>query len=382
MRLSRFIEYAMEPVLQDWEDFARSIQPPHRDMDVTELRDHAEEVLREIVQAMDSHCPDTKSIEQSSGHAPVRDGNSAAEIHAVQRLRCGFTIDQLVAEYCALRASVIDRWARRSKTATWFEVEDMSLFNKALDEALGKSVARYSEMIRQAQDIFIGILGHDIRTPLNAISIGAETLMRSASQEGRSVQIASRIFNSSKRISGLVDNLLDFTSARFGMQLAVRPVDMAMLAEQVAEEIRSAHSGRTILLDVVGDCNGKWDSGRISQAISNLISNALQHGSQTEAVSVSLTGGTDKVQLTVHNLGTPIPVDEIGHIFQPLRRYSKIAHYRQGAYLNLGLGLYIAREVIVAHGGVVSVTSNETQGTTFTVDLPKQKAEGQGQGQA
>jgi signal transduction histidine kinase len=234
-------------------------------------------------------------------------------------------------------------------------------------------------MIRQAQDIFIGILGHDIRTPLSAISIGAETLLRSASLEGKSVQIASRIFNSSKRISGLVDNLLDFTSARFGMQLAVRPVDMAMLAEQVTEEICCAHPERSILLDVMGDCHGKWDSGRISQVISNLISNALQHGSPTEAVCVSLAGGTDKVQLIVHNLGTPIPVDEIGHIFEPLRRYSRIARHQQGACLNLGLGLYIAREVIVAHGGVISVASNETQGTTFTVDLPKQKAEGQGQ---
>jgi signal transduction histidine kinase len=296
MRLSRFIEHAIDPVLQDWEDFARSIQPQHRDMDVTELRDHAEEMLREIVQSMDSPCADIKMIEQPSGHAAVRGENSAAEVHAIQRLRCGFTIDQLVAEYCALRISVLDRWARRSKTATWFEVEDMSRFNRALDQALSKSVARYSEMIRQAQDIFIGILGHDIRTPLSAISIGAETLMRSESLEGKSVQIASRIFNSSTRISGLVDNLLDFTSARFGMQLALHPVDMAMLAEQVTEEIRSAHPERTILLDVMGDCNGKWDSGRISQVISNLISNALQHGSQTEAVCVSLAGGTDKVQ--------------------------------------------------------------------------------------
>jgi signal transduction histidine kinase len=367
----------MEPVLQDWENFARSIQPPHRDMDVTELRDHAEEILREIIQTLDSPCADSGKIELPSGHVPIRDGISAAEIHAVQRLRSGFTIDQLVAEYCALRISVLNRWARRSKTATCFEVEDMSRFNEALDQALSKSVARYSEMIRQAQDIFIGILGHDIRTPLSAISIGAETLMRNESLEGKAAQIASRIFNSSTRISGLVDNLLDFTSARFGMQLALRPVDMSVLAQQVTEEIRSAHPERPLYLDVAGDCNGKWDSGRISQVISNLVSNALQHGSHTEAVCVSLTGATDKVRLTVHNLGTPIPADEIGHIFEPLRRYSKIQRYQQGAYLNLGLGLYIAREVIVAHGGVVSVSSNETQGTTFTVDLPKLKDEEQ-----
>jgi len=179
MRLARFIEYARDPILQRWEDFARSIQPPHRTMDALELRDHAEEILCEIVQTLDR----PRDGNETAAQAPRCDGDSAAEIHAMHRLRSGFTIDQLVAEYRALRGSVLLLWGSRSKTATWFEVEDMARFNEALDQSPSESVARYAQMMTQAQDIFIGILGHDIRTPLNAISIGAETLMYSESLE-------------------------------------------------------------------------------------------------------------------------------------------------------------------------------------------------------
>ena len=373
MRLARFIEHAQEPILQGWEDFARSIQPPHRVMDTIELRDHAAEMLCEIVQVLDRSRPDGEGMAQPAGHAPAG-ADSAAEIHAMHRLRCGFTIDQLVAEYRALRASILHMWSARSKTATWFEVEDMTRFNEALDRALGASVTRYAEMGRQAQDIFIGILGHDIRTPLHAISIGAQVLMRSESLEDGLAGVASRIFNSSIRISGLVDNLLDFTSARFGMQLSPRPVDLGALAEQVTEEIRSAHPDRAILLEVAGDCNGSWDSGRISQVISNLVSNALQHGSAAEAIRVSLTGGTDSARLSVHNFGMPIPADEVAYIFEPLRRCARSPERHHGHGAHLGLGLYIAREVIAAHGGTISVVSNAMRGTTFTVDLPKRQA--------
>lgn len=373
MRLSAFIRYAMEQILQDWENFARSIQPPHRAMNVAELRDHAEEMLREIAADLDRSRSDAERIERSKGRAPEPDGNSAAEVHATDRLMSGFTIDQLVAEYRALRTNVLHLWAGRNKTATWFEVEDITRFNEAIDQALAESVARYSAMMRQAQDIFIGILGHDIRTPLNAISIGAETLMRTESLDGKYIRLASRIFNSSARISGLVDDLLDFTNARFGIQLSLRPANIGLLMEQVTEEILSAYPERTLILNISGDLDGTWDSGRISQVLSNLICNALQHGSHTEPVSVSLTGGTDDVALTVHNAGTPIPEEEIGHIFEPLRRYSRIPRHDQSAHANLGLGLYIAREVILAHGGTINVVSNDTDGTTFTVHLPKRK---------
>ncbi|MBK4735132.1 ATP-binding protein [Noviherbaspirillum pedocola] len=374
MRLSIYIEENLEPILQAWEDFARSIQPPHRTMDVAELRDHAEEMLREIAEDLDRPRSDRERLARSMGESPSRHGESAAEVHAALRLKSGFTIEQLVAEYRALRTSVLYSWSKRNKTATAFEVEDITRFNEALDQALAESVVQYSKMERQAQDIFIGILGHDIRTPLNAISIGAETLMRTESLDGKYIKLASRIFNSSARINRMVSDLLDFTKARFGMQISAHPINMGHLTEQLTEEIRSGYPDRTIALAVSGELDGAWDGGRISQAICNVINNALQHGSQEEPVSVSLNGTSDEVVIAVHNFGMPIPEDEIEHIFDPMLRYARTPNASQNKYANLGLGLYIAREVVAAHGGAIHVvSSNCSDGTTFAIHLPKRK---------
>lgn len=365
MRLAAFIQQNMEPILQEWEDFARSIQPAHRTMDVAELRDHAAEMLQEIAEELERPGTAGKEREKQA------DGeDSPAEIHATLRLRSGFTIDQMAAEYRALRASVIHLWSSRSKTATWFEVEDIIRFNEALDRALSESVARYAAMERQAQDIFIGILGHDIRTPLSAISIAAGILMRTESLDGKAIQLASRIYDSSARISELVRDLLDFTHARFGMQLSPQPVNIGLLAEQVVEEIRSAWPERVIKLDMAGELAGTWDGGRISQVLSNLVNNALQHGSQTGQVCVSLAGTAEGVELKVHNLGEPIPADDFEHIFEPLRRLSRTPRDSRNTQFNLGLGLYIAREAVAAHGGTIEVKSSEQEGTTFAVRLP------------
>lgn len=371
MRLSEFILDNLEPILQEWEDFARSIQPSHRSMNVVELRDHAEEMLREI--AVDLHKPRShnEKVARSKGQGPARLTDSAAQVHAMQRLQSGFSMDQLVAEYRALRTSVLHLWSRKYRAAGALDVEDITRFNEALDQALSESVARYSQVLRQAQDIFIGILGHDIRTPLNAIRMGSETLMRTATLDARSIHIASRVFNSSARISELVDGLLDLTHARFGMKLNVRPADMGMLAEQVIEEIRAAHPDRKIALSVCGELQGNWDTGRLCQILSNLLSNALQHGSPIHPISVSLEADDASVALRVHNFGAPIPENEIGHIFEPMRRYAHPSDSAQGSLSNLGLGLYIAREVALAHGGKIVVSSSEEAGTCFEVHIPK-----------
>lgn len=374
MRLSVFIHENLDRILQDWEEFARSIQPPHRVMGAVELRDHAEELLREIADDLLRPRSDIEKLAQSRGLAPARESESAAIIHATLRLKSGFTIDQLVAEYRALRTSVLHLWSNRIKTASWFEVEDITRFNEEVDRVLSESVIQYSKMERKAQDIFIGILGHDIRTPLNAISMGAETLMRTASLDSKCIQVASRILNSSARIGAMVSDVLDFTHARFGMRLTPQASNIGLLAEQVIEEIRSANPDRAIVLRASGDLDGTWDSGRISQVLSNLVNNALQHGSSTEAVSVSLGEDGDKVVVAVHNAGTPIPEEEIGHIFEPLHHYTITPRSGQRAHANLGLGLYIAREAVIAHGGTISVVSTMPEGTTFTIQLPKRMA--------
>lgn len=373
MRLASFIQQNMEGILQEWEDFARAIQPPHRTMNVTELRDHAEEMLHEIAEGLDRSPVDNKGALHPRVAIPMSSIDSAAQEHAIQRLGAGFSIDQLVAEYRALRASVLYLWSQQHGSVGALEVQDINRFNEALDRALSESIAHYSLMMRQAQDIFMGILGHDIRTPLNAIRMGTEALMRTPSLDSKSIQIASRLFNSTARMNELVDSLFDLTHARFGMKLTLRPADMGLLVEQVIEEIRATHPDRLILLSRSGELQGSWDTGRVCQILSNLICNALQHGSQTQPISVSVAQQDSAVRLEVHNFGPPIPDVEIGHIFEPMRRYAHPASASRSPLSNLGLGLYIAREVTVAHGGTLTVSSNEEDGTRFVACLPKGK---------
>ena len=363
MRLSAFILENLEPILQEWEDFARSIQPPHRSMDVIELRDHAKEMLEEI--AADLAADGTALADGDAG------ADRASHIHAETRLKSGFNIEQLVSEYRALRASVLRLWMAREKSAAWFEVEDMCRFNDALDKALADSVARYSAIVRRSEDIFLGIVGHDLRTPLQYMSMGAEFLMRSERSDPQLIQLGARMFGSTARMGQIIDNLLDFTRSRTsGIHIEPQPADLALISEQVADEFRFSDPSRAIETEVHGDVTGRWDAGRIGQVYQNLIGNALQHGADDAFVTVRTAADGDMVVITVHNFGAPIPEAELAGIFDPLRRYTD-KDAEKSKQMNLGLGLYIVREIVTAHGGRITLSSSAEEGTTFTVKLPR-----------
>lgn len=362
MRLSAFILDNLEHILQEWEDFARSIQPPNRSMDVAELRDHAKEMLEEI------------AAELATGQAQPAAGDRAAEIHAVTRLRSGFNIDQLVSEYHALRSSVLRLWSQRERTATWFEVDDMSRFNDALDRALAESVASYTATLRRSEDIFLGVVGHDLRTPLQYLSMGAEFLMRSEKSDPQLIQLGSRMFDSASRMGQILDNLLDFTRSRTGggLQINPRPADLASICEQVANEFRFSNPDRMIATEVSGDVSGRWDVPRIGQVYQNLIGNAVQHGAKDSGVTVQTSGDAHCVEIAVHNHGAAIPESALAGLFDPLHRYAS-ASTDETDRKHLGLGLYIVREIVHAHGGTVVVRSTAGDGTTFLVRLPKKR---------
>jgi signal transduction histidine kinase len=331
-------------------------------MDVLELRDHAKEILEEI--AAELAYPD---------HERKRDlqGNTPAEVHADTRAVSGFTVDQLLSEFRALRASVLNLWSQRKKTATWFEVEDMSRFNAAIDRALAESVARYTEAQRQSQDIFLGIIGHDLRTPLSAINIGATYLMRSEDADAKLIQLGSRMFTSAVRMQEIIDNLLDFVRSRSGGGIPILPdaVDLRVVSEHIVDEFQVSSPGAVIRAEVTGDVRGHWDGARIGQVYQNLIGNAIQYGANTP-VSVVTCGNDGEVVITVHNDGPPIPPAMQKDIFDPTRRGLSISTYSSNRK-NMGLGLYIVREVVKSHSGTVEVSSTEKTGTTFTVRLPR-----------
>ncbi len=376
MNLSSFIVQNMETILQEWEDFARALTPESKHvMDTAELRDHAEEMLRIIAIDLETAQATQESIDKSHGLAPRTDEYTAAERHAAERLTSGFTIEQLMAEYRALRASVLRLWARQTKTSGAAEIRDIVRFNEAIDQALMESVARFSSMVQQSQNLFLAILGHDVRTPLGAINMGAQFLLLEDKLPDTTHKLAARILNSNRRIGEIVDNLLDFATTHLGKGIPISPspMNVAEVCEDLVEEVRTFHPDHQIILKECCDTQVVWDSARISQAFSNLIANAIQHGSKTKPVTIRITMEGEEIAWTIHNNGDIIPPDTLRTIFDPTKRFAlQTTNDRNLSQRNLGLGLYITREIISAHGGKINIESRETTGTTFTIHLPHQ----------
>ena len=168
----------------------------------------------------------------------------------------------------------------------------------------------------------------------------------------------------------MIDQILDLTRSRIGGGIAIerKPTNLGKLATDVVAETSLAHGGKPVAFEARGDLDGQWDPDRLAQVVSNLVGNALVYGDQG-SVKVAVAGDGSNVRLTVHNTGPPIPSELQTALFDPFRRGERDSNAAHTA--GLGLGLYITHEIIVAHGGRIDVRSNETEGTTFTVELPR-----------
>ena len=216
----------------------------------------------------------------------------------------------------------------------------------------------------------IGIVSHDLRNPINAISMAAKLLLKQGGLDEPRHRTVQRILCSAERATRLLADLLDFTQARLQGALPVKPrqVDLHELTRQVVEEVQLAHPRRQLVLEQSGSGCGEWDADRLAQLITNLVGNALAYGSEHCAVRVRTVGLPDEVRLSVHNTGEPIPPELMDQLFQPLKRGEGPG--AQGKH-SIGLGLFIVKHIVDAHGGSISVESTVENGTTFTIALPR-----------
>jgi PAS domain S-box-containing protein len=216
----------------------------------------------------------------------------------------------------------------------------------------------------------IGIVSHDLRNPLSAISMAATLLLGKEGLDESWLRPLRRILSSANRATRMLRDLLDFTQARLGGGIPVEPrsLELHELTRQVVEEVQTAHPQRQLLLEQRGDGAGEWDADRLAQLITNLVNNALTYGSEHCPVQVRTRGGRDAVTLSVHNAGPPIPAELRSRLFQPLHRGEGTS--ARGCH-SIGLGLFIVKHIVEAHGGRISVHSCELHGTTFTVRLPR-----------
>ncbi|WP_240360548.1 GAF domain-containing sensor histidine kinase [Pyxidicoccus caerfyrddinensis] len=221
----------------------------------------------------------------------------------------------------------------------------------------------------QLREQLIGIVSHDLRNPLNAITLTAATLIRRTDLDDRARRGLSRILESADRANRLIRDLLDFTQARMGKPLPVNPqsVDLHALTQQVVDEVGLATPGRRLDVVCEGDARGTWDPDRIAQVLTNLLTNALQYSPAGTPIRVKTEGQGGKVVLSVCNEGPPIPAQVLPGLFEPMTRGSREGGERR----SIGLGLYIVDQIVRAHAGSVEVVSTEGVGTTFRVRLPR-----------
>ncbi len=372
MRLADFIDTRLHEILLDWEAFAATRLPASSKMDALALRDHAPQILHAI--SADLRTPQTAAEERAKSHglAPVLAGapNTAAEVHGMLRAQGGFSLIQLTSEYRALRASVLRLWATANGSSDLASVaEDMMRFNEAVDQAIAESVNFYSQEVDRGRQLFLGILGHDLRSPLNAIQMTATLLTKVRSDEVIA-KAAQRLITSGARMRSLLDDLLDYnrTTLHGGLQIRPESADLGAVCTKVLDEAQAAAPDRKFLLEASGDLKGVWDAKRLHQALGNLVINALTYGTASEPVRVQVEGAAEPVTISVTNQGPPIPPSKLLAIFDPLRRGSAAL---EPVGTNLGLGLFITREIVKAHGGEIKVISNEHE-TVFTVRLPRQ----------
>jgi len=218
------------------------------------------------------------------------------------------------------------------------------------------------------RELFIGILGHDLRNPLNAVLMAHHLLLETAPDAEK--RLLTRLGSSAKRMERMITQLLDFTRARSGGGIALlrESADLGTICAQTVDELRTANPARQIEMSVAGDARGLWDTDRMAQVFSNLIANAVTYGSAETAVEIKLTADASEVSCTVRNFGPQIPAELLPYLFDPFRR---ARHAKAAAAQGLGLGLFICQQIVAAHGGTTVVQSTDEQGTLFTVTLPK-----------
>jgi two-component system sensor histidine kinase/response regulator len=235
------------------------------------------------------------------------------------------------------------------------------IHQKEIEAARAQADVARAEHSSRLKDKYIGILGHDLRNPLSAISNSAYLLLRASDLPERHRKSATRILRASERMGNMIRDVLDFTRGHLGGGIPVEPTrgDLADICHRVVDETKAIHPEREIVFDARGDLSGTWDRSRLEQVVSNLVGNAVRHGQGT--IVVEAVGEEREIVLRVRNGGPPIPEADLPSIFEPFKRSPDSSRRSEG----LGLGLYIVREIVRAHGGTVQVRSSANEGTTF-----------------
>ncbi|RQV69620.1 sensor histidine kinase [Burkholderia cenocepacia] len=321
MTLADFIEANLTDLVQDWTDYAKAIAAQGHPLTQTQLRDAGAEILRAI--AANMRIPQSAAQQQAKSHGS-RDPSSAFNLtagsHANLRVVQGFDINDVVAEFRALRAAVLRRWARSQPTPSVEMLDELTRFNEAIDQAVAESVRAHSTRVDHGRDLFVAVLAHDLRSPLGAITNSADVLRHAHCAPESSRKMVAVVERAATRMQAMLDDLLVFTRTRLSDALPLRlePVDLHALVAEAAAELRCSFPAIELDLQLIGPLAGSWDRRRVLQLLVNLLVNAARYGDGR--ISLGAHAGSGRLMITVFNTGQPIPPELLPTLFDPLTR--------------------------------------------------------------
>jgi signal transduction histidine kinase len=356
--ISRHLRSRKQAIVDVWSQLVLASLPELQKLERSSLVDHLPEFIDLLAKWIDGDTGTARNAFEV-----LADG------HAVQRLGYGIPLDTLTAEYGYLRSTLI-RECFSVPTGEGIR-EPMARLNEGLDQAVHEAVKRYTKQRDQVRDRFIGILAHDLRSPLQTIAIAAGRVVGASSgPDDKLHKAATMIMRSTERMARMIHDVIEFARSHLGsgIPIELHAGNLGEICREVVEEVQAAHPHRDLALELRGNLDGYWDRDRILQAMANIVTNAIHHGSDPVRVVVSESEDRRSIRTLVSNRGRAIPKEELATLFDPFKSRDET---RKG----LGLGLYIAREVALAHGARCTVESTDAEGTRFTIDWPRTPAE-------
>jgi signal transduction histidine kinase len=353
--LSEHLRSHKREIAETWRSKARAELAELRVLDETNLIDHLPEFIDGLA----------KWTESAAGPVDPAFG-SLLEGHALQRLEYGIELATVTREYALLRSTILHELM--SVPTVVGIGEPLIRLNEGMDAAIHAAVRRYTHVRDQVRDRFVGILAHDLRTPLSAIGMASAQIMATTTgPTDKHHRLGMMINRSSERMSRMIEDVIEFARGHLGggIPISLASSDLGEIVREAIDELRLAHPEREITLHLSGSLEGKWDRDRVLQLVSNLVGNAMHHGEDPTTIAVREASDAKSLVLTVNSHGNVIAADRLRHLFDPLRVETRKT--RKG----LGLGLYIVRQIALAHGARCEVASDESAGTTFTVHWPR-----------
>ena len=321
MNLASFIDTHMAEILVEWTSFAKKAAPEGAEMSALALTDHAEAILCAIAIDIETNQSTQQQYQKSQGDdADLGEDESAAAIHGRLRQASNFSLLQLSSEFRALRATVLRLWLPRVQQMSETTIHEMVRFNEAIDQALAESIVTYSARADRTRDLFLAVLGHDLRAPLATFSLVGEMLTRQSLPQEQVASLGQKAKRNAILMSAMVTDLSGFTRLQMGagMPTVLTTVDAKEVCQAALADAQAMYPGCTIVFRPSGNLIASFDGIRLQQMVTNLLINAAQYSAKGHEITLDATGLEDAITIEVGNLGPVIPAESLKTIFQPL----------------------------------------------------------------